>query len=71
MTLSPKMTIKKAQSVIYCKTTGRAVGARGRREQSLENPGKLLGQDVIWGGRIWTCEFLRRDRKERKEGSPL
>lgn len=47
------MTVKKIQSVVYCKRIARAVGARGKREQSLENPGRLLGQGVSWGSRIW------------------
>lgn len=60
------MTIKKVQSVAYCKRTARSVGARGRREHSLGNPGRLLGQDVIWGSRIWTCDFKKA--KGREEG---
>lgn len=30
------------------------MGTRGKREQSLENPGRLLGQGVIWGNRTWS-----------------
>lgn len=66
-----EMTITQIQSAAYCKRTARSVGARGRRQQSLGNPGRLLGQDVIRGGRIWTCDFKGGMRKERKEGSPL
>lgn len=38
------MTIKKVQSVACYKRSARAMGARSRRE----DPGRLLGQDVIW-----------------------
>lgn len=58
------MPIKKAQSVVYYKRTARAVGARGRKEQSLENPGRLLGQGVIWGSRIW----IFKEGRKGKEG---
>ena len=49
------MTVKKVQSVVSCKRSAGALGARGREEHSLGNPGRFLGQDVIGvvtGGRV-------------------